>query len=268
MKTSEIISAIEPGSTLIVHASFKPCKEEGLTPQEVIEMLCQQLGSEGTLMMPTFTYSYTKREATTPYDPATTPGCLNGILSETFRQTPGVLRSGNPTYSVAAWGKHAELLTAGSDDNGGLGPGSSYGNALNLGAKILLLNVRNNRNSMLHYAEVASGVPYCDIHFRESWGKTALTVNGEMTLKNGFSACSENFTVFDEPFVQQGFAKKLGDSFLIDAQAMVNYIVDAIRKQPDVMLCNNPECEPCTRRKARLQEVAAGTSTHTWGELL
>jgi len=254
MRTQEILDHIPPGQVLIVHASFKSCKEEGLQPVQVIKQLCARLGPEGTLLMPTFSYNYSGIWKVQPYDAATTPGCENGILSETFRKMPGVLRSNNPTYSVAVWGKYAQELTEGSCDATGLGHGSSYENACKLGAWILLLNVGNNRNSMLHYAEIASGVPYNDIPFRACWGKTALTLDGEMPLIPEFPACSEAFSKFDEPFVRAGFARKLGNSYLIHSTKMVDYICGQIRQQPDIMLCSELVCEPCTLRRRRLQE--------------
>lgn len=254
MNPVEVIRHIPQDALLIVHASFKACKAAGLTPETLIGELLERLGPQGTLMMPTFTYCYLHHPRHAVYDPASTPGVLNGILSETFRQMPGVVRSGNPTYSVAVCGKYARELTTGSKDNAGLGHGSSYETALKLGSKILLLNVRNNRNSMLHYAETASGVPYNDIPFRETWGRNALTINGEMELIPEYSACSEEFGKFDEVFVKQGFAREFDGSFLIDAQPMVEFICSEIRKKPDIMLCHDPECEPCTRRRKRLQE--------------
>ena len=157
MNFQTILQAIKPSSLLIVHASFKPCKAAGLTPETVIRALLDRFGPEGTLIMPTFTYCYLHHPRGRVYDPVSTSGILNGILSETFQQMPGVLRSNNPTYSVAVCGKYVGKQTAGSQDNAGLGHGSSYKNALKLGAKILLLNVGSNRNSMLHYAGIASG---------------------------------------------------------------------------------------------------------------
>lgn len=254
MKFDRILEKIERGRVLIVHASFRPCAEAGLTPEEVIDALLERLGPEGTLVMPTFTYCYVNHPRHAAYDPAATPGVLNGVLSETFRRLPGVRRSGNPTYSVAVKGKYGELLTSGSDDRAGLGADSSYGNALKLGAAILLLNVGNNRNSMLHTAECLSGVPYNDIPFRESWGRTARTAAGEMTLKPEFPACSEAFGKFDLPFVEEGIALAVEGSFLIDAPRMVTHILAEIGKTPDIMLCRDPACEPCRRRRARLKE--------------
>lgn len=253
MLIKEIIENIEPGSLLIVHASFKASKDEGVSPAQMIAMLQERLTPEGTLMMPTFTYNYSGA-GLPPYDPATSVGIENGILSETFRQTPGVLRSENPTYSVAAWGKHAELLTREAKPWAGLGHKSSYEYAYKNGAKILLFNVRNNRNSMLHYAEVAAGLPYNDIPFRECWGRTANTIKGELVLAAEYPACSEEFIKFDDLFVKEGFAEKFGNSMLIDGVKMVDYVVAEMQKTPDMMLCHDWCCEPCVLRRRRLRE--------------
>lgn len=256
MTTQDIINTIAPGSLLILHASFAPCRRaENLTPQQVLDMLIDRLGPEGTLMVPTFTYSYSKIWNVKPFDKNSTPGNSNGILSETLRRMPGAVRSSNPTYSVAVHGKYAYELTDGADDHAGLGHGSSYETALKLGAKILLFNVSNNRNSMLHCAEVLSGVPYNDIPFRECWGRTALTVDGEVELNGEFPACSDEFSKFDDEFVAAGFAEKLGGSYLIDARQMCDCIIAKIKAQPDIMLCHNEECEPCTVRRQRLRSL-------------
>ena len=254
MSFKDVLEKIEPGMMLIVHASFRACKEEGLTPEGVIHALQEKLTEEGTLLVPTFSYCYINHPRKAVYDKETTPGVENGVISETFRQMPGVLRSNNPTYSVAVWGRYKELLTSGSADNAGLGHGSSYENALKLGAKILLLHVGNNRNSMLHYAEIASGVPYNDIPFRESWGRTAATKEGEMILLEEFPACSENFSFFDDLLVKEGIALDLKGSYLIDAPRMVDFACELIRKQPDIMLCHEETCECCQRRRLRLKE--------------
>ncbi len=255
MSFSQVLEAVQEGMLLICHASFKKCKEEGLTPEEVITALQKKLGPEGTLMMPTFSYCYLNHPRHRVWDKDETPGVLNGVLSETFRTFPGTVRSNNPTYSVAVSGKYTELLTTGSADNAGLGHGSSYENALKKGAHILLLNVSNNRNSMLHYAEIASGVPYNDIPFREAWGRNALTKDGEMVLIPEYPACSEEFSKFDAEFISMGFAQDLGGSMLINAADMVKYICGRINVQKDVMLCSNEECECCRLRRERLKNM-------------
>ena len=46
MDFQSILSAVSPGSLLIVQASFKPCKAAGLTPEQVISALLKRLGPE------------------------------------------------------------------------------------------------------------------------------------------------------------------------------------------------------------------------------
>ncbi len=105
-----------PGATVMIHSSMSEIRRRvpGLTPQKLIGILQELLGSAGTLLMPTFPFlgrqmSYV--DAHNEFNIETTPS-LTGALTEVFRQTPGVIRSWHPTHSVAGWGRHArELLS-------------------------------------------------------------------------------------------------------------------------------------------------------------
>ena len=247
---------------LILHCSFKPLKVAGYTPDRVIDELLELLGDSGTLMMPTFTYSYSGIWNVTPFNPDSTPGIENGILSETFRLRSGTLRSGHPTYSVAAFGKHAKFLTSNRELCSPLGHGSSYEYAMKLNAKILLLGVGNNRNSMIHYLEVAAGLPYNDIPFRKFWGDTALVEKNGRTdtvpLVPEYPACSDNFSWLDNHLLQEGIAREgqIGgaSAFLINARKMKDFLVEQVRQKADCLLCSNIICEPCNLRRLRLKE--------------
>ena len=65
-----------------------------------------RIGEEGTLVVPTFTYSFPRREV---YDPAATPLRM-GLFAEWIRRRPDALRSADPSYSVAAVGARAAEL--------------------------------------------------------------------------------------------------------------------------------------------------------------
>ncbi len=262
MQTKFIELGVTRGDCLIVHCSFKFLKEAGYSPNEVIDALMDLLGPEGTLIMPTFTYSYSGIWNVVPFNPGITPGIFNGILSEMFRLRPGTIRSGHPTYSIAASGKLAEYLTVNREQSSALGHGSSYEDALNAGAKIMLLGVGNNRNSMLHYIEVASGLPYNDIPFRQYWNDRAVIErNGkieEVPLVPEYPACSDNFSWLDNLLVKEKIAVKNkigeGNCYLMQATRLKDFIIGEIRKKPDCMLCNSIVCEPCALRHRRLEE--------------
>ena len=94
----------------------------------------------------------------------------------------------------------------------------------------MLLGVGNARNSMLHYAEVVSGLPYNVIPFRKFWGRTALVEQDgrviEVALKEEFPACSARFGIADDYLIERGIAMRVricaSDSMLISAVGMVS----------------------------------------------
>lgn len=253
---------LQSGDLVVMHSSFKTMGLNDGTPSDVIETLLSVLGKEGTLVVPTFTYSYAGVWQAEPFDAQKTPGRLNGVLSETLRRNPCAFRSAHPTYSVAAVGRHAEAITKDRESAAPLGRGSSYETVVQLGGRILLLGVGNKRNSALHYAEVVADLPYNDIPFRECWGRTALIKRQgkivDVSLPAEFPACSANFGVVDEYLQQAGVANHgtvaAAKTMLMNAADTVEAVVRRLRQQPDWLLCEDFTCEPCTLRRRCLKD--------------
>jgi aminoglycoside 3-N-acetyltransferase len=112
------------------------------------------LGPEGTLVLPTFTYSFTKGE---PFDPLTTPSTV-GLLTEAFRTRPGVRRSGDPIFSVAARGRLADSFAACAADDC-FGPASAFALLAKNDAWLACLGC-TFRMTFTHYLEQTRGVDY------------------------------------------------------------------------------------------------------------
>ncbi|MDD3926571.1 MAG: AAC(3) family N-acetyltransferase [bacterium] len=270
MNTNESVTVIseltrmgvEDGDLLIVHCAFKSIALPGFSPQDMIRALMTAAGADGTIMMPTFTYSYSGIWNTVPFNPETTPGYLNGVLSEALRQYPGALRSGHPTYSVAAIGKYAEKITSNREMCSPLGKGSSWDEAITLGGKILLLGVNSSRNSSLHYAEVLAGLPYNHIPFRKFWGSTALMEKdgqvNEVPLAREYPACSDAFGAADIYLEERGMLRhgRIGNAaaMLMNGREVVDAVVKKLRSDPAWLLCDNIVCEPCSLRKTALRQ--------------
>lgn len=72
----------------------------------LLECLFEVIGKEGTLIMPTFTYSFCKNEI---YDKLNSK-CTVGALNEFFRKQQGVKRTNDPIFSFAVKGAHEELF--------------------------------------------------------------------------------------------------------------------------------------------------------------
>lgn len=74
------------------------------------EAIISVIGTEGTIVVPSFTYSYCHGEL---YDPENTASSM-GLFAEWIRKHPASIRSLDPNFSVAALGTKAELLTSGN----------------------------------------------------------------------------------------------------------------------------------------------------------
>ncbi len=149
---------IQPGSTIFVHSSLRSVGGFAGSAEGLLRILMDAVGPEGTLAMPSFTFSGSVQdfvESTSVVDLRTAPS-RTGYLSECFRQMPGVLRSFHPTHPVCAWGRNAAHLTGGHELAPGLcGRGTPFERLLDLDAQILRIGIAANTISHFIQEEVA-----------------------------------------------------------------------------------------------------------------
>lgn len=155
-------SGIKAGMVLMVHSSYKALGMSGYNPKIVIEALQNVLTSDGTLLMPSLTYS-----TVTPQNPRfsyhNTPVCV-GIIPETFRKSHGVIRSFNPVHSVCAWGRFAAEITKNHKfDSISIGENSPYRLLPSYRGKILMLGCGLKPNTFMHGVENVAKLPYREI---------------------------------------------------------------------------------------------------------
>lgn len=105
---------ITPGATVYLHSSMDEIRRRipGLEVIQLINLLQELIGEEGTLLVPTFPFTglqYDFVQKQRVFDVKRTPSKV-GLFTELFRRTEGVIRSLHPTHPVAAWGKHSEEL--------------------------------------------------------------------------------------------------------------------------------------------------------------
>jgi aminoglycoside 3-N-acetyltransferase len=152
---------IKQGSILLVHADaiiaahFQPvAKSQRL--DLLIGAIEAAIGSLGTLVIPTFSYSFTKGE---PFDVLNTPSAV-GMVSEHFRALPGVCRSADPIFSFACRGHRAKELCS-IQVRECFGPESVFAALHRWNACIVNLGCSMTRGgTFVHYVETAHGVDY------------------------------------------------------------------------------------------------------------
>ena len=151
---------VKKGDVLFSHSNlgFLGIPQGGNTKENVFSAVWgafhDVLGHEGTLCVPTFTYSFCKRE---PFDPDHTPSTV-GMFTEMIRTLPGAVRSYDPIFSVAAVGAGAHLLL---DDvsNECFGPGSFWERLLFHNGAVCNVGI-GAHSAFVHYVENSLKVPY------------------------------------------------------------------------------------------------------------
>ena len=118
------------------------------------EAILARIAPGGTLVAPTFTYSFPSKEV---FDVQNT-GSKMGAFAEWLRRHPEAHRSADPCYSVAALGARAVELTRSVSENS-FGPDSFFDRFCKAGGKILNMNF-DAGSTLVHYVERELHVPY------------------------------------------------------------------------------------------------------------
>jgi aminoglycoside 3-N-acetyltransferase len=168
---------IRNGSTVLVHADaivaaqFPPMADDQRLDL-LIAAIEAAIAPDGTLVVPTFSYSFTKGEI---FDVLKTPSAV-GMVSERFRIQPGVLRSADPIFSFACKGPLASELCA-IPVMECFGPDSVFAALHRLNADIVNLGCSLSRGgTFVHYVETAHGVAY---RYRKEFSGTVVSPNCE-----------------------------------------------------------------------------------------
>lgn len=158
---------LERGDTVFLHISHrtlgKPqdCTSALQESQFLLGAIQEALGPNGTILVPTYTFSFTRQEV---FDLQNTPSpggpwSTSVDFLEYVRKQPGVIRSRDPIHSVAGLGPKAhELLT--DVPNTCFGKGSVHHRLKEADGKICTIGVGLHEASFRHHVEETVGVPF------------------------------------------------------------------------------------------------------------
>nr|WP_034680479.1 AAC(3) family N-acetyltransferase [Caldalkalibacillus mannanilyticus] len=201
------------GMTVIVHSSLSSIGWVNGGPVAVVQALMDVITPEGTIVMPTHSGENSDpstwgnppvpeewwseiRNTMPAFDPQISPTRMMGKVVEVFRAYPGVTRSYHPTLSFAAWGKHAQIVTANHSLDFGLGEGSPLARIYELNGYVLLLGVSHENNTSFHLAE-------------NRMGQRRIIEEGSPILKDG----QRVWEVFKNIEMDSDVFEKIGEEF-------------------------------------------------------
>lgn len=158
---------IAPGDILFVQVSLdalgrpRGCETEEEAWAMLMRTLRESVGASGTILVPTYTFSFCRQEE---FDLLATPtaggpwSTSAGFL-EFVRRAPGAVRSRDPIHSVAGLGPRAKELLR-DVPNTCFGPGSVHERLLRAGAKVCTIGVGLDEATFRHHVEEVVGVPF------------------------------------------------------------------------------------------------------------
>lgn len=233
----------------IAHASLKSF---GAIHGGAETVLAALLTAVKGLMMPTFTYKamifpnvgppnngmdYGKQRDLNlmaepfRYDMPVDP--LIGILPETLRNYPGMMRTAHPILSFAGVHVNEALVTQTL-----FNPLSPIGWLADRAGWVLLLGVDHTVNTSIHFAEKMAG--------RHQFVRWALTRRRIVECK-GFPGCSDGFEDIRLDVEDVTRRVEVGESFIeaIPLHPLLRAVEACIKRNPLALLCRRDECERC-----------------------
>ena len=247
---------LRAGDVIELHSSLKSIGYVQGGAKTVVRAFQEVLGEKGTLLTPTFTGSFEPRGKA--FHPDETPS-TSGLVTETFRKMPGVVRSICPIHSVAAWGRRAREFTERHPLTSTLGAGSPFHLASQAGGKVVLLGCDHNSNSFLHVVESLAGHPM--IFEVAPYGARGLLKRDDGRIKEialtEFTACSKSFRNIHPHLDREGLVRRgrvgAAPTQVMVGRELIDKLVPLLRRKPDLLLCP-PGCRACDLRRANIEK--------------
>lgn len=182
---------VQQGDTLFCHSNigFFGFLEEADSPDMVckhlFEVIQQIIGIDGTLVVPSFTYSFGNDKKEKVFDIDETSAPKMGVFSEYVRSLNDSHRSFDPMFSVSAVGSKAEELVNNISDEC-FGKDSFWGRFQRINGRVCNFNF-DSASTFIHYVEKKLNVSYR----RDQEFSGELVVNGQKYDKSVIYFCRD-----------------------------------------------------------------------------
>lgn len=228
---------IAPGDTLFVHSAMRPMGYVEGGAQSVVRALLDAVGSEGTLIMPSFCFRHEREDP--PVIDLKTDVSEMGRISERLRTWEGARQSVAYRHSVCAVGRYADEITRVDPALSVFDMRSSFGKMLGYDAKVLLLGVTYVNSTAHHFAEYILKVPdreavYIPALLRDADGElkriTVCDYRPKSNPNNEYYAYPHDFNRIGLELEKRGLVKigRVGNAIarLYSMRELIHYCLD------------------------------------------
>jgi aminoglycoside 3-N-acetyltransferase len=230
---------------VLLHSSLASIGHVEGGPNTVIDAFLDVIGAEGTLAVPTF-------------------GAL-GILTSTLKNCDRAVESNHPNAKIAAIGKDATAICKNHwDAETAHGDDTPYLRIANLGGKICMLGVDQDRNTTLHSVEALLRLPYL-----KTLTSTRETERGKESKDFPFfPGPHRDFIGLDRYLRDSGkmTTGKVGKAVarLMKSADMIDICCEIGKKDPAFCLCDNPNCQACITQRAKIATAKFAVEDFEW----
>ena len=260
-------AGVKTGDLLLVHASLSTFGVIKGGAEAVIDAMLECAGKKGTLLFPVFTSPYIyfegsliKGSAYRPHDPSN-PGLVwVGSVPKAVLKRKDVIRSAHATHSVAGVGPLAEkCLLAHRESDPPTCKRSPFGKMLDFNGKILYFGSGLGPTTFLHFLEDELDLPYLGstvCRVKDGDNTRTILIPKHLLGHRDFYASNAEECKFFKKVMADGLEIKeaqlgLGRLQLIDAKELYKIGVKAIKADPNILLCDKPECSFCSKNRQK-----------------
>ncbi|MCR4941682.1 MAG: AAC(3) family N-acetyltransferase [Campylobacter sp.] len=148
---------IKKGDNICLHSALYnlglPVIQHKAYLQKLCEILMQHIGEEGSIAMPSFTYSFCNNEIFNVQKSFSKMGTLNEFFRKNYAK-----RTLDPNFSYSVWGAKSQYLLD-ADSTETFGKDGIFARLKNIDAKMLDIG-QTFSWTFMHYAEKMANVPY------------------------------------------------------------------------------------------------------------
>jgi len=260
---------VTDGDLLFVHSSLNALGHIEGGADTIINALLAVLGSEGTLVLPTFSrcvFFYDVElmcdSRITPYHPDKSPVWI-GRIPQRFLERENVVRSRHPTHSVGVIGPLGEeCIRDHRETDSPAGQRSPLGKLVDLGGKILMLGAPLGSMTFFHLIEDCLNLPFLKraygwIEREDGKLETVAIPKWLPGHRDWYDPPADERKLFRAlraaGWQTQTLDVGLGKLELVDAQQLFQIAMQVVGNDPTLLLCDDPHCLFCAEYRAVLQ---------------